>query len=123
HRTDALSHHLQRATMATMTAVIDTSRSPRARLRPVPVASVRLTDAFWEPRRQLNRTVSLPEQHRQLEETGRFHNLRVAAGLERGSNSGKVFNDSDVHKWMEAACWQLGTDEDPWLVERVDAIL
>src|SRR5438874_871769 len=106
-----------------MTAVVDTSLSPRARLRPVPIRAVRLTDAFWEPRRQLNRTVSLREQHRMLEETGRFHNLRVAAGLERGSNSGKVFNDSDVHKWMEAACWQLGTDEDPWLVERVDAIL
>jgi len=106
-----------------MTAVVDTSRSPRARLRPVPIRSVRLQDGFWEPRRQLNRTVSLREQHRMLEETGRFRNLRVAAGLERGANSGKIFNDSDVHKWMEAACWQLATDEDPLLVERVDAIV
>jgi len=113
----------KRATMAPMTAVIDTSRSPRARLRPVPIRSVRLTDGFWEPRRQLNRTVSLREQHAQLEETGRFRNLRVAAGLERGDNRGKIFNDSDVHKWMEAACWQLATDDDPWLGERVTAIL
>ncbi|HEX6349881.1 MAG TPA: beta-L-arabinofuranosidase domain-containing protein [Candidatus Dormibacteraeota bacterium] len=106
-----------------MTAVVDTSRSPRAALRPVPIRAVRMRDGFWERRRQLNRTVSLPEQHRMLEETGRFHNLRVAAGLERGSNTGKIFNDSDVHKWMEAACWQLATDNDPWLAERIDAIL
>jgi DUF1680 family protein len=106
-----------------MTAVIDTSSSPRARVRPVPIRSVGLTDGFWEPRRQLNRTVSLREQHRQLEATGRFRNLRVAAGVEPGGNTGKIFNDSDVHKWMEAACWQQATDDDPWLAARVDEIL
>ncbi len=106
-----------------MTALVDTTRSPRARLRPVPIAAVRLTDSFWGPRRRLNGTVSLREQHSQLEETGRLRNLRAAAGLEQGGNSGKIFNDSDVHKWLEAACWQLATDDDPWLRERVDRVV
>ena len=30
--------------------VVDTSRSPHARLRPVAVTGVRLSDGFWEPR-------------------------------------------------------------------------
>jgi hypothetical protein len=48
--------------------VVDTSRSPYARLRPLPLDAVNLADDFWEPRRRINREVMLPSQYRHLED-------------------------------------------------------
>lgn len=36
-----------------------------------------------------------------------MHNLRIAAGLEQGEFSGRQYQDTDVYKWMEAACYAL----------------
>ncbi len=60
--------------------VVDTSRSPYARLRPVPLTAVTLADDFWAPRRRVNREVTLPSQYHLLEGTGRIDNSRGAAG-------------------------------------------
>src|SRR5581483_220963 len=82
--------------------VVDTSRSPACRLRPVPLAAVRLADEFWAPRLRINREVTLPSQYEQCEETGRIDNFRRAAGKKQGPFQGIYFNDSDVYKWAEA---------------------
>jgi hypothetical protein len=60
--------------------IVDTSRSPHVRLRPLPLEAVKLADNFWEPRRRINRDVTLPSQYRHLEETGRLDNFRRASG-------------------------------------------
>ena len=60
--------------------VVDTFQSSFARLRPVPLTAVRLTDGFWAPRRRVNREVTLFSQYRLCEETGRINNFRRAAG-------------------------------------------
>jgi hypothetical protein len=73
--------------------VVDTSSSKGARLRPVPVGSVELTDGFWAPRLRINREVTLPAQGTHLEETGRLDNFRVAAGKKEGEFAGIYFND------------------------------
>ena len=57
--------------------VVDTFASPYARLRPVPLTAVELTDNFWAPRLRINRDVTLPNQHQLLEETGRIDNLHL----------------------------------------------
>jgi uncharacterized protein len=64
--------------------VVDTSRSPNARLHPVPVDAVTLEDTFWRPRREQNRKVVIPGQYKLCEDTGRIDNLRIAAGLKQG---------------------------------------
>lgn len=102
--------------------VVDTSSSPFARLHPLPVNAVRLDDAFWGPRRQLAREVSLPLQHEYLEQTGRLDNFRRAAGQQEGRFEGLYFNDSDVYKWLEATAWTLATDPDPALDQLVDRV-
>ena len=103
--------------------VVDTSKSPHARLRPLPLTDVRLADDFWEPRRRVNRDQTLPSQYRHLEETGRVDNFRKAAGKMEGRFEGIYFNDSDVYKWLEAAAWSLATDPDPDLAKMVDAAI
>jgi uncharacterized protein len=100
--------------------VVDTSGSPHAHLRALPLEAVSLADDFWEPRRRINREVTLPSQYRHLEETGRLDNFRRASGKIGGEYQGIYFNDSDVYKWLEAASWTLATDPDPDLERMVD---
>ncbi len=93
--------------------VVDTSVSEHARLHAVPITDVRLSDNFWEPRRRVNREVTVPSQYRHLEETGRLDNFRRAAGQIEAPFRGLYFNDSDVYKWLEAAAWTLASDPGP----------
>lgn len=97
-------------------ALVDVGDSPHARLRSVGLGAVTLHDTFWQPRRDTNRTVTLPSQHQHLEETGRLDNFRRASGKRWGLPfQGIFFNDSDVYKWLEAASSTLATADDPVL--------
>jgi hypothetical protein len=64
----------------TSCVVMDTFASPHARLKPIPLTAVKSTDRFWAPRLRINRDVTIPSQHRYLEETSRLDNFRRAAG-------------------------------------------
>ncbi len=103
--------------------VVNTSRSPWARLCPVPSAQVKLEDSFWAPRLRKNHEVSLPNQYEHLERTGRLDNLRIAACWKEGTYRGPFYNDSDVYKWAEAAAWSLIHHPDPELEARLDAVI
>lgn len=104
----------------TRAVVVETTGSDNATIRPVPVDAVTIDDAFWAPRRRQNREATIPSQHRQLWETGRFDNLLRVVGKYDGPFQGRYFNDSDVYKWLEAASWSLATDPDPELERQVD---
>ncbi len=108
---------------AARSVVLDTNKSPNARLKPVPISAVSLTDSFWAPRLRTNREVTLPAQFAYLEETGRLDNFRVAAGKKGGQFVGIYFNDSDVYKWLEAASWALASGQDPRLEEMVHVVV
>ncbi|MEM3478864.1 MAG: glycoside hydrolase family 127 protein [Candidatus Bathyarchaeia archaeon] len=95
-----------------LTNVVDTTRSPYALLRPVPIEKVHLEDAFWAPRLKLVQEVTLPSQYRLLEETGRIFNFRRASGKEKGDFRGLYFNDSDVYKWIEASAFSYAYNPD-----------
>jgi len=110
-------------TRVALGAVVDTSRSPHCRLRPVPLTAVRLADQFWAPRLRINREVTLPEQYEQCEQTGRIDNFRRAAGKKQIPFQGIYFNDSDVYKWVEAASYSLSTDPDPRLQEMLRTVV
>ena len=91
----------------TLSVISDFSRSPHAHLHQAPVQSVRLADAFWQPRRDANAGITIPSQFQHLEDTGALDNFRRAAGTKDMPFQGMVFSDSDVYKWLEAACWTL----------------
>ena len=52
---------------------------PLAKLKPVPFNQVRIQDAFWSPRRETNRTVSIPHNLDMLEKAGNIKNFELAA--------------------------------------------
>jgi len=92
-------------------------------IRPVAFTDVTLTDAFWAPRLETNRTVSVPYALRMIEETGRVDNFRKAAHLLNGPTTGRRFNDSDVFKAMEAAAYTLRLHADPRLEKTLDDLV
>jgi hypothetical protein len=92
-------------------------------VRPVPFTDVRLTDAFWAPRLETNRTVSVPYALRMNEETGRVDNFRKAARLMPGPYTGKRYNDSDIYKAMEGAAYTLRLHPDPGLERKLDDLV
>lgn len=103
--------------------VIDLSHSPHALLKPIPISCVTLQDSFLQPRRVVNRSVTLLAQLHQCETTGRIDNFRVASGRKKGEFQGIFFNDSDVYKWLEAAAFSLGAEPDAELDAKVDAVI
>ena len=92
-------------------------------IRAVPLTSVRITDAFWAPRRETNRTVTIPHIMRENEQTGRIDNFLKAAKKKPGAYQGQRYNDTDVYKIIEAASWSLATHPDPALDKKVDDLI
>jgi hypothetical protein len=90
----------------------------------VPLTAVRLTDAFWAPRLETNRTVTIPFALEQSESTGRIKNFEIAGGAAQGSFcSSYPFDDSDVYKVIEGAAYSLMLQPDPRLEKRIDEII
>ncbi|NUP40365.1 MAG: glycoside hydrolase family 127 protein [Nonomuraea sp.] len=85
----------------------DTGHSPLAVLRPIDQRRVRVADPFWAPRRQVMADTSLEAQYQRCEDYGLIDNFRRAAGRLDGDFAGMFYADSDVYKWLEAACWTL----------------
>ena len=93
-------------------------------IRPVAAHHVQFTDSFWQPRLEVNRTVTIPYSFQTCEETGRIENFKVAAGISDKKWTGKFgFNDSDVSKIIEGAAYSLMTHPDPKLAAYVDEVI
>ncbi|NWG13840.1 MAG: glycoside hydrolase family 127 protein [Acidobacteria bacterium] len=94
-----------------------------AKLRPVPFTDVRINDSFWAPRREINRTVTIPVNLDNLIKAGNMSNLELAGRRATSGYKGPVYMDSDVYKAVEAASYSLATHPDAELDRRVDGII
>jgi uncharacterized protein len=92
-------------------------------LTAVPFQEVRITDPFWGPRLERNRTVTIEANLRQCEVTGCIDNFAVAGKLRKGKHRGLLFYDSDLYKVIEAAGYALAQRPDPALEKRIDGII
>ncbi len=90
---------------------------PFRKLTPVPPDRVAIQDPYWGPRMELNATDAIFYQWTKIEETGRMDNFRIIAGIKNGFRKGFFYDDSDVHKWAEAASLILGQDHPSELEE------
>jgi DUF1680 family protein len=90
----------------------------------VPFTDVKLTDSFWQPRIETNRTVTIPFAFNKSRETGRIENFKVAGGLsDKPWVGGFGFNDSDVSKIIEGASYCLRVKDDPKLEAYLDKLI
>src|SRR6266581_1128565 len=91
------------------------TKSRYAKLRNVPVHAVTIKTGFWGRRRETNVSKSIPTMHDLLEANGRMTNFRRLTGKSQGAQSGPVYSDSDVYKWIEAAGFALQSGDRPEL--------
>ncbi len=87
------------------------------------LGSVSVDDSFWTPLIERNRTVTIPYVFVKCEETGRIDNFAIAGGLKKGKHTGERYNDSDVFKIIEGACYTLMEKPDPVLRSYVDSLV
>ncbi|MFJ4784924.1 glycoside hydrolase family 127 protein [Streptomyces sp. NPDC088794] len=96
-----------------------------------PASAARITGGFWAAWRRTNAEVSIPQGPERLEAAGNLANLRAAADGKGAFVGDYPFQDSDVHKWLEAASWQLAdradddseTHSDSELTAHVDELI
>lgn len=93
-------------------------------IRPLAAHHVKVNDAFWRPRIEVNRTATIPYSFQMCEETGRIENFKVAAGTSDKKWTGRFgFNDSDLSKIIEGAAYSLMTHPDAKLARYVDELI
>jgi DUF1680 family protein len=97
-------------------------------VKPVPFTDVHLSDVFWAPRLETNRTVTIPHLFKESEDTNRLKNFDLAKEALSGATGLKFctsypFDDSDVYKSLEAASYALATHPDPALMKYVDGVV
>src|SRR5258708_16174498 len=95
----------------------------RRRMRSIPLADIRLTDAFWTQWQQTLREVTIEAEYQKLAETPRLANFRRAAGDEEGTFDGRYYDDSDVYKWAEACAYALALGPHSQMQKRLDEII
>src|SRR5262245_35912085 len=92
------------------------------RLLPLALQQVQINGGFWQARQRMNAQVTIPAIYQQCQETGRLEawKLEWRHGM---PNKPHVFWDSDVAKWLEAACYSLITHPNPARASQVEAVV
>ncbi len=99
------------------------SEAIRYQYHAIPFTAVTIDDAFWSPRIETNRTVTISYDFQKSEETDRLTNFDKAAGRMAGDHVGIFFNDSDVFKIIEGAAYSLQIHPDPELDAYLDNLI
>lgn len=84
---------------------------------------VKLTDHFWLPRIEINRTVTIPASFERCESTGRVSNFVMAAARKGKFCTKYPFDDTDIYKTIEGASFSLAVHPDPKLEAYVDSLI
>jgi DUF1680 family protein len=98
-------------------------------VKPVPFTAVHFNDAFWAPRIEINRTVTIPFAFEKCEQTKRVYHFERAAAALRGETltdknpPGYPFDDTDVYKVLEGASYSLSVHPDAGLEAYLDRLI
>ncbi len=92
-------------------------------IQAVDFTKVKLTDNFWLPRIEINRTVTIPASFERCESTGRVKNF-VMAGERKGKFCTHYpFDDTDIYKTIEGASFSLAVHPDAKLEKYLDSLI
>ena len=110
-------------------ALVDTTRSPSARMYMPDLADVRWSGGLLGERFDVCRATMVPhlgEIFRDPNESHAWENFRMAAGLSTGRDGkphGPPFNDGDFLKWVEALAQVYAVTRDPAIDRQLDEIV
>ena len=118
------------ALTATAALAAGEKKTALAAIEEVPFTQVHVSDRFWAPRIEVNRTVSIPSAFSECEKAGRFDNFALAA-----KNNGRMetsvtehrgdfsFDDTDPYKVIEGASYSLAVHYDRRLDQYLDSVI
>ena len=92
-------------------------------IQPVPFTQVRVDDAFWAPKIEVNREVTIPYVLRMCREHGRINNFIIAAKHSGGKLTVYPFDDTDLYKAIEGASYGLQVKKNPALERYLDTLI
>ena len=95
----------------------------RSKLRNVPIHAVTINAGFWGARREINVDKSIPSMEKLLESNGRMNNFLRLVGKSDAKQTGPVYSDSDVYKWIEAVGFALQSGDIPSLHAEAQKII
>ncbi|PTX99086.1 beta-L-arabinofuranosidase domain-containing protein [Opitutus sp. ER46] len=110
-------------------SLIDTTRSPAAKMYMVDLADVKWTSGFWAERFAACQHTMVPHLWEIFQSDTDSHawaNFLIAGGVEsRGDNKfhGPPFNDGDFLKWFEALAQVYAVTRDPAIDAQMDRII
>ena len=88
-----------------------------AEFTPVNLKAVTINGEFWNNKIQMIRDKSLPHIYKWLGNSGRLESFKL---MPNPAPEPHIFWDSDVYKWLEAACYAWATEPEPSLREEID---
>ncbi|MDR0497536.1 MAG: glycoside hydrolase family 127 protein, partial [Treponema sp.] len=96
----------------------------------LPPKAIHIDDSYWNRYTKLIPEKVIPYQWEILNDrvpdappSHCLKNFRIAAGEEKGTHKGMVFQDSDAAKWLEAVAYSLASRPDPELEKTVDEVI
>ena len=93
------------------------------KIQGVPFNEVKISDQFWLPKIETNRTITIPSSFAKCEETGRVANFEKAAKKEGKFGTEFPFDDTDIYKIIEGASYSMSVHPDPKLDRYVDSLI
>lgn len=103
--------------------VNNNSKRPYKKLVCIPLNQVKINDLFWNKRIETNNSITLNAIYEKMVEDHHIDNFRIAAGELEGIHQGFFYNDSDLYKWMEAACYSFYSNDNPELSGTIDGLI
>jgi DUF1680 family protein len=91
----------------------------KAVLTPVPIRDVKIDDAFWTPKLDLWRQITLNDVFSKFEEHGAFTNFDRVAAQQSGGHAGEPWWDGLVYETITASADFMAAHPDPVLRKRI----
>lgn len=100
------------------------------KLKAISVKDIKFNTGFWAEKLQLVKDVVIPYQWQALndqvpgvEPSHTVEHFRIAAGEIDREYQGRVYQDSDLAKWLEAASYSLAYNKNPELEEITEKLI
>lgn len=107
-------------------SLVNTSKSPFAKLKSVDMNNVRWTTGFWAERFEVCKHSMVPQLWKVYNDEHISHaykNFEIAAGLDTGTHKGPSFHDGDYYKMLEAVASLYATTKDKKLDTMMDRVI
>jgi uncharacterized protein len=104
-------------------ALVNTSKSPYAKLSSLDMGAVNWTEGFWAERFDVCKNSMVPQLWNVYNDpkiSHAFKNFEIAAGLDTGSHKGPSFHDGDYYKTLEAMASLYSVTKDKKLDQLMD---